>query len=246
MTRRASRTTKLLCCALAAAALLPRAARASAADAFENKVKPVSGQLYQKAGRIELTLPVLGLSVNDAFFSKYLLGAKVGYHVNEYLSVAATGALATNSATGSTAVCPFDQGCHPATQQQLYQVPGYVSWTAGLEVGFAPIYGKLNLFAEKAIHFDLSIAAGPDLVAYRDVLTADQVKAGATPGTVTAIGGHVGVGARVFLARFMALRLEVKDLLYQVPHLATGKLQTQLMGELGLSFFFPIAQRDAP
>jgi outer membrane beta-barrel protein len=245
MTRRASRTTALFVCVAALAALAPRSARASAADAFENKVKPVSGQLYRKAGRLELTLAP-ALSVNDAFFTKYLLGARLGYHFNEYFSLAATGALATNSPTGSTAVCPLGQGCHAASDGQLDQVPGYIKWMAGLELGFSPVYGKLNLFAEKAIHFDLSLLAGPDVIAYREVLTGPQVTAGQVPGTATAFGGHLGVGARVFLARYMALGLQLKDVIYSVPHLASGSLQTQLLGELGLSFFIPVSQRDEP
>jgi outer membrane beta-barrel protein len=236
--------TVLVCAALALAA--PRVARASAADAFENKVKPVSGQLYTKAGKLELTIPAGTLSLNDPFFSKIAAGAKLGYHFNEYFSLALTGAyMARTSPTGSTSVCPAGRGCETASQAQLNQVPGEIKWIAGAEIGFSPIYGKLNIFAEKAIHFDLSLLAGADLVSYRDVLGAVEANAGATPGTASSPGGHVGLGARIFLARFLALRLEVRDVIYSVPHLATGNLQTQLLAEGGLSFFVPVRRQDA-
>jgi outer membrane beta-barrel protein len=238
-----SRAAAALLCVLVA--LAPRAARASAADAFEHKVKPVSGQLYSKAGKLELTLPAAGLSLNDAFFSKYVAGAKVGYHLNEYFSIGLTGALATTSPTGSTAVCPVNQGCRAASTAQLNQVPGQMKWIAGAEIAFSPVYGKLNVFAEKAVHFDLSLLAGADLVAYRDVLGVVDANAGATPGTASSPGGHVGLGARVFFARILALRLEVRDIFYSVPNLATGSLQTQLLAEAGLSFFIPVARQDA-
>ncbi len=238
-----SRYAVLLSLALAAA--LPQAAWASAADAFENKVKPVSGQLYDKAGKLELTLPSARISLNDPFFSKYMAGAKLGYHFSEVFSLNVSGAAGVNSPTASTSVCPVNAGCRAASEKQLDQVPGFIRWTAGAELAFSPVYGKLNVFAERAVHFDLSLLAGPDVVAYRDVLSPGQVNAGEVPGNKLAVGGHLGLGARIFFLRFMALRLELKDVLYSVPHLATGSLQTQLFAEAGLSFFIPVATRDA-
>ncbi len=226
--------------------LAPRLAAASEADVFENKVKPVSGQVYRKAGKLELTIPSAQLSFGDAFFSKYMAGAKVGYHFTEYLSASLTGSAGVTSTTGSTVLCSDVQGlqgCHEASEQELYQVPGLIRWMAGAEIGFSPLYGKLNVFGEKAVHFDVSILGGADLVSYRDVLTGAQVAAGATPGNATAVGGHLGVGARIFLSRSVALRLELRDVVYSVSHLATGKLQNQLFGDIGLSFFIPLAQR---
>jgi outer membrane beta-barrel protein len=235
-----SRAATALACAGAIAALAPCAAFASAADAFEHKVKPVSGQLYEKSGKLELTATGL-LSVNDAFFSKYMAGAKLGYHFNEYFGLAVSGSAGTSSTTGSTTICPLNQTCHAADPSLLYLVPGDIKWMAGVELEFSPIYGKLNVFAEKALHFDLSLLAGADLVSYRDVLTTPSTVA---PGNATSPGGHVGLGARVFFARFMALRLELKDVIYSVPHLSQGNLQTQLMVEAGLSFFVPVVHRD--
>jgi outer membrane beta-barrel protein len=227
--------------AVALAALAPRAARGSAADAFENKVKPVSGQLYTKAGKLELT-PTGALSLNDAFFTKYMGGLKLDYHLSEYFSFGVTGLFGSTGTTGSTSVCPTNQPCRNASQNQLNQVPGEIKWVGGAEVAFAPIYGKLNVFAEKALHFDLSILGGLDLVNYRDV-AAPETGSG-SPGNVSTPGIHGGLGARVFLARSVALRLEVKDFIYRVKALDRGNWQSQLFAEAGLSFFIPVADRD--
>ncbi|HTP25642.1 MAG TPA: outer membrane beta-barrel domain-containing protein [Anaeromyxobacteraceae bacterium] len=235
MTRRA---TCWILSAAAVAAWAPGTALGSDVDAFENKVKPVS-QAYQKAGKLELT-PTGAVSLNDAFFTKYMGGLKVGYHLNEYFSFGLTGLFGGTSPTGSTSVCPAGQSCQPATSQQLNQVPGDIKWITGAELAFSPVYGKLNLFAEKAVHFDLSILGGADLVGYRNVVKSGQ---SGTPGTATSAGGHVGVGARIFLARFMALRVEVKDVIYSVPSLSTSQLQTQLFLDAGLSFFVPVTHR---
>ena len=241
-----SRSAALLLGTTALLVLAPALARASEADAFENKVKPVSGQVYEKAGKLELT-PAFQLSMNDAFFSKYLAGGKLAYHLSEYFSVGVNGVFAlANSATGSTNVCQGNAGCQPAQQVQLYQVPGYLKWVAGAEVAFSPIYGKLNLFAEKAVHFDLSVFAGADLVGYRDVLAASAVLGGSQPSDASSIGGHLGLGARIFLARSVALSLEVKDLFYKVQGLSTANLQAQLFAQAGLAFFIPLGSRSSP
>ncbi len=232
---------------VAAVALAPGLARGSAADAFENKIPPVSGQAYQKAGKLEVTVPSVELSLNDAFYSKYLFGAKLGYHLSEYFAVAVTGAYGATSTTGSTVVCEAQpaggSSCQTAAPEQLYQVPGQIRWLAAGELQFAPVYGKVNVFAELAVHFDLFLLGGVDLVSYRDVISAADAKPGvAQPGNATAVGGHLGVGSRIFLASFMALQLEAKDVLYSVPHLTTGQLQNQLFFDLGLSFFVPVAR----
>jgi outer membrane beta-barrel protein len=227
-------------------ALAPAAARPSAADAFENKVKPVSGQLYTKAGKLELTLPSARVSLNDAFFTKYMAGAKLGYHFAEWLSLGVGGAIGTSRPTGSTNVCPLGRGCREATDPELFQVPGLIKWTAMAELAFSPVYGKLNVFAEKAVHFDLSLFGGGGLVAYRDVLSGDQLVAtpGLTPGTATSPAFHAGVGARIFLARWVALRLELPVTFYRVSSLRTGNWQMQFFADAGLSFFLPVGSRD--
>ncbi len=245
-------TTGAVRLALLLAALAPGAASAgSKADAFEGKIQPISGQLYQKAGRLEVS-PTLDLSFNDAFLKKHFVGVKVGWHFTEFLSVGGTFAVGTTAATGSAVVCPANQGCHDATRAQLWQVPGAIRMMAGAEVAWAPVYGKLNLAAEQVLHFDLALLAGTDLIRRDEVLSRDAADAlqasGGKPPTATSLGGHVGLGVRVYLNRYMALRFDVKDYIYavKVPNWIEGSgnqprndVQNQLFIELGLSFFFP-------
>ncbi len=249
--RRSLALAALSAVALAAA---PGAARAdSRSDAFEGKIPPVSGALYRKAGRVELT--VTGdLSLNDAFFNKYFGGLKLGYHFTEAWSLSAHVASGAAVRTGSAVVCPTGAGCSPASDTQLYQVPGKLDLLTGLEVAWSPVYGKLNAFSEKVGHFDLSILLGADRFGFRKVLSkadAEALAPGQKPPGDAAWGGHVGLGARLFLAEWAALRLEVKDYVYQVtvPNLPAsgGKdVQNQLFTELGFSVFFPFQNRPLP
>lgn len=223
-------------------ALVPAPARGSGADAFENRVRPVSGQLYRKAGRLELS-PGVEISVKDAFFQKYLFGGKATFHIFESLSLGVSGAVGPSFVTGSTQVCAPNKPCRTATQAELAAVPGEIKMKAGGEVGFSPVYAKLNFLAEKAVHFDLSLLAGVDWFSYRQVLAPDST---ASPGTSSALGGHLGIGTRIFLAEWGALRVEFKDYLYPVDMAGSKRWQQQLFVEAGVSIFLPFRNRGAP
>jgi outer membrane beta-barrel protein len=225
------------------AALGAAPARASEADAFENKVPPISGQLYPKRGRIELTAGA-SLSVNDPFYAKTFGSLKLTWHLSELFSAGVHAAGGMASATGSTTICPANQGCRPADEVQLRQVPGKILWLAGAEGAFAPVYGKLNLLAELPVHFDLAILLGADWITFQKAADLPTAQLG-PPGSDSSLGGHVGLGMRFFFAGFMGLRFEVRDYLYSATIGSTGQshLQNQLFVDLGVSFFFPSSAR---
>lgn len=234
--------------AVLALAAWPRAALASKADAFENKIKPVSGHLFLKSNRLEIT-PTADFSMNDAFYNKYLFGAKLNWHFSEALTLGAAIAGGFSSPSGSAVVCPAGSGCKQASPAQLYQVPGDIKMIAGAEVGFSPVYGKLNIFAEKVLHFDLSLLGGVDDISYQSILDTPDAQAAAAansaPSSTSTVGGHVGVGVRFFLNDFITVRAELKDYVYsatihQLGGSTSGDVINQLFAELGVSFFFPM------
>jgi outer membrane beta-barrel protein len=244
-----ARRGTLLAAVAALACAAPQLARAqsSKADAFAGKIPPVSGQLYGKDHRWEATLNGL-VSVNDAFFNKYFVGARIGYHFTEHwsLAVGASGGLSVK--TGSAEVCSSTRGCSSATEQQLRQVPGRIRYIVGAEAAWTPIYGKLNVLSEQVAHFDLGILAGPDLVAHDEVLAKAVALAGKSPGVQSSFGGHVGLGARLFVTDAWAVRLDFKDYIYAVavPNTGSSKdVQNQLFTELGVSYFFPARTTSA-
>jgi outer membrane beta-barrel protein len=244
--RRAALTALLL---LAAARPLPGRA-ANKADAFEGKIQPISGQLYGKAGRLELTL--LGAtSLDDAFHKKYFGTLRAGWHFSEFLAASLSFSTGVTARTGSDTVCPANQGCRPASTAELYQVPGRLRSLASAEVAWTPVYGKLNLVAEQVAHFDLGLLLGVDWIAHDQVLSSNQALVQhLTPGAASTVGGHVGLGVRLFLTEAVALRWEFKDYVYtvKVPNLeqsgrSGGDVQNQLLTELGVSVFFPLQGR---
>jgi outer membrane beta-barrel protein len=243
-------TPRRLLAALALLVLPALAAAQSKSDAFAGKIPPVSGQLYRTAGRLELTVGP-AMSLNDAFYSKYFGTGRLTYHLSEFWSAGAYVSAGAAVASNSSVLCSSTTGCANAKETMQWQVPGRVRMIVGAEGGWTPVYGKLGIFAEQVAHFDLSILLGPDLVFHDEVLSAQDAAIreanGQTPGTQSAIGGHVGVAARLFLAQWFALRLEVKDYVYgvKVPNNAAvgTDIQNQLFTELGFSIFFPTRNR---
>lgn len=204
---------------------------------LEEKMPPVSGRLFLKNGRFEIS-PTLSASLADAFFQKYGVGLKLDYHLLETLSVGLHGLYAFNTASGVVTVCKPDGSCAAPEVADLVDVPGKIGLMAGAEVAWAPIYGKFSLFAEKVFHFDLAFLAG---------VSAIQYQAPGGTNTMT-VGGHFGVGQRYFITPDLTLRLELRDYVYSAETVTLGnsssKLENQIMFELGLSFFAGSGSED--
>jgi len=217
-----------------------KAARATLAD----KIPPVSGNLFFKKGRFEIA-PTVGLSLGDAFFQKYAFGLNLSYHVLESVSIGINGVYMLSTPGGSVTVCN-DAGCAGPKMEQLTRVPGNVSLLAGLDIAWSPFYGKINVMAEKVLHFDTSIFIGADVIQ----VAAFDKSSGVNKATFTG-GGHIGLGERIVFTDWIALRIELRDYMYGATvNLADAsgnpqtQFQNQLMFELGLSFFVGSGSKD--
>lgn len=200
---------------------------------LEDRIRPVSGGLFLRKGRTELT-PNVNVSVNDAFFQKYMFGLKLAYHVTDSVAIGLHGAFGISTPSGAINKCTA-AGCDNPTKDDLVGTPGNVTLLAGLGGEWAPLYGKLNLFGEKVLHFDTLFLAGLDGVQYANPVTAAS--------TFT-FGGHFGVGQHFVINEFSAIRVELRDYLYQGQRAnnlnGESHLENQLMLEIGISFFFPL------
>jgi outer membrane beta-barrel protein len=208
---------------------------------LRERVRPVSGHLFLKQGRFEFS-PSATLSVKDAFFTKYILGGTLTYHPTETLGLSLRAGYAIPTVAGAAQICRFSgddgsvRGCSKPTFDELDgKAPGQLSLLGGVDVQWAPIYGKVSLLAEQFVHFDLYGVGGATAVQYRG------------PGaTELTIGGNVGVGMRFFLNRWMTLRTEFRDLIYVEKAInPSTTLRNQLLFELGVSFFFPSAHPES-
>lgn len=206
---------------------------------LKDRIPPVSGHLFMMKGRFELT-PSVGVSLRDAFFTKYMAGAELTYHLTEDLGIGARVAYAKPTVSGSALICTNDgatRGCQSPTYAQIDgRAPGQISLLGGLNLQWAPIYGKISLVSESFLHFDLYGLGGVELVQY----AAPNGSTGSVK-KMTA-GGDLGLGARFFLNRWITVRTELGDVIYSEEVQGSGnQLRNQLMFQLGVSFFFPMS-----
>jgi outer membrane beta-barrel protein len=212
---------------------------------LRERIRPVSGKLFTKAGRFELS-PSASVSFRDAFFTKYVFGGALAFHLSDAFAVSLRGGYALNTVSGAGQKCVVDPaegpvGCRAPTFAELDGLgEGQILLLGGADLQWAPIYGKLGLLAESFAHFDLYAIGGVSVVQY----------AAPRPGTTLtgsqpalSYGGNVGVGSRFFLNRWLTLRAELRDLIYPEVTRRRGPtapvLRNQFLFELGVSVFLP-------
>jgi outer membrane beta-barrel protein len=204
---------------------------------LRERVHPVSGHMFLKRGRFEFT-PSVTRSFNDAFFTKNIFGADLGFFPTEEFGLHLSYGYAMSGVSGAAEICPQGSNCKPPTLDQLDgKAPGQITTLGGLDAEYAPIYGKIALFSESFLHFDLHAIGGAALVGYKG--PADP---GATTASkqMTTVGGNVGLGTRIFLNKWLTARADLRDLVYQEQlRSSQTSLRNQLLFELGLSFFLP-------
>ena len=249
----------IVCAALAPASVFAAPSRASQASEDEagdvaevdkdatgplkDRIRPVSGHVFLKAKRFELS-PEIGFSIKDAFFSKYVPGALLAYHFSESFTLGARFGYSIPVVSGAAEICTTTGGqrsCRAPTKAELDgRAPGQLKMVGGLEVQWAPIYGKLSILAEKFLHFDMYGILGPSFVQY-----AGPTVTGTGSATTSTLGANLGVGFRFFTNRWLAVRTELRDLVYSEKiQGGTSMIRGQIMFNLGLSVFFPTNFRE--
>ncbi len=155
----------------------------------------IQNRQYSKAHRLELSL-IGGFVSTDPFLSVRALGGSLSYYIKETWAIEAVGwkSFVSNSSANDS----------------LQQVLGAnvllnrPQWFAGLGVWYIPIYGKLSLFENAILHFDLGLTAGVGF-------TGTDSGTDFTP--------YLGIGQRLYLTKSLSLKFEYKIMRYneQVP-----------------------------
>jgi outer membrane beta-barrel protein len=198
---------------------------------LKDRIKSVSNRMYVKSGRLELTvLPLTSISLNDAFFQKYGLGAGFAYHISEAFAIQALLTYTLDPLNVDTGNAVY----HGDKVKTDIPYAGKRSFLFGADFCWSPVYGKVSLAAEYVMHFDTYVMGGIGAI-------------GGDLGDTTNFGfaGSFGLGLRFFFGRSIALKLELKDYMVfndKVKILegsdSKSDVQHQLLFNLGLSFFF--------
>jgi outer membrane beta-barrel protein len=211
---------------------------------------------YSVKNKIEVSL-FGGLSVDDIFTQHYTAALTVDYHIDEAFAL---------EAMWMTSKVPFmmcDEvaGSDPTEYEDCAGVRWHeytdaydnihqdaklspsnadlamISNYLGLNVQFSPIYGKFSFFKLGLVHADFYVSAGGGMAT-----TEYQRPNKHWVDTGTYFVGNFGLGFRIFLARWFALRLDVRDFTFAARVLpeagpsGAGAPETKIRNTLFVSF----------
>jgi outer membrane beta-barrel protein len=183
------------------------------------RIPSVTRRSFVKRGRVEV-FPTLSLSLNDPFYDHVIGSVGISYHVLESLSIGLTGEYVQSVDSGVPVV-----RAGPAPTVDV----DHARYGGRLDVAWSPFYGKVSLMAESVLHFDVYLVGGVGMVG--------REKNG------MGIAGMLGVGEHLFFNRWVGLRVELQDQMFNLarnPAKPTEeKLQHLLTAVVGVSFFLP-------
>lgn len=187
----------------------------------DDRVKAVQRKLYLKKRRFELN-PSVSYSVNDPYYSKAGAAVRLGYYLQDSLSIGVRGAWLN--------VIPSDD---VRTAKRNFQSRIFFSvpqWAVMANVEWSPIYGKVAIF-NSILHFDGYLTAGPGVVS-----TETSALRGLNP--AVDLGGGLRFVAKDFLAVNAALiNTSYVDIPTGSPKAATQNILTL---NAGISLFLPL------
>jgi outer membrane beta-barrel protein len=207
---------------LLAAVLSAHAARADCVDPVE-KAKLIAEKRgrraderdFVKAARHELTLQG-GYYVSDLLDGTYVVGGAYTYHLTEDAGIEASFSFSQVRSSVASRL-ERDRGVMVLPKQdRVYLVFTDLIWS--------PVHGKMRVFADSIVHFDLFGAVGVGII--------DNA-------TSYGAAGQFGLGSKIFLSRSWAVRLDVRDQLYKQQILSVRQYVQDFSLTLGVSVFLP-------
>ena len=190
----------------------------SLGKALDDRIKAVQGKKFLKRLRFEL-LPWAGTTLNDAFYQYFHTGLNGTFHIMEGLAVEAGFSVAPMRIELPT-VLLLRQNKSAVPEAARYFCNVY----ADLQV--SPIYGKMAIFSEWIIHYDMFFKGGAGLA-------VDSSQWYVHP-QVT-----VGMGQRLFLFDWMVLRADIQGSLYPQGRLLISAVQNHIVALAGVGFYIP-------
>jgi outer membrane beta-barrel protein len=170
---------------------------------------------FVKIGRHELTLQG-GYYVSDLFDGTFVVGGAYTYHLTEDAGIEAS---FNYSRVRSSVASRLEQDRGVTVLPKEDRV--FLIFT---DLIWSPIHGKMRVFADSIIHFDIYGAAGIGVV---------------DNSTSFGVAGQFGVGTKIFLSRSWAIRLDVRDQLYRQQVLSVNQYVQDFSLTLGVSLFLP-------
>ena len=163
-------------------------------------------QIYAlRRHRLELN-PYWGFTLNDQFVSHPGPGVDINYYITNVLAVGVNG----NFYGGLNEDSDFNFENRRATR---VAVPlNEYQWGANLNFTYVPMYGKFAGFNEFIFSYDAFLLGGLGAISTRPIAVIDPDNRNFS--FKPKLDFNVGFGLRIFLNRWFAARLEIRDYIY--------------------------------
>ncbi|RMG20338.1 MAG: outer membrane beta-barrel domain-containing protein [Deltaproteobacteria bacterium] len=247
-----------------ALALLFAAAWAGEAAAVGPSSEVVQERLYTFNGRFDLTV-LGGISLNNKLHDHYGVALLPAFHFTDAWALELTGGYflgiekrrLTNSADAFSPGIRKNIADNDGLNDEFSGM-GTLTWVAEGALRWSPIYGKLSLAAELPLHVGAYVAVGGGFVGVQRVSLVDCtnvvdsdgdgfVEATCTTENSAKPSGMFALGLRFYLSDWLALRAEVRDILFPdryrldigtAEERTVSGIQSVLLFMGGASFYF--------
>jgi outer membrane beta-barrel protein len=169
-----------------------------------------------------------GSTIGQDFYHTMMVSAKLGFHITDWLSLSGVGGFAvSNLATGfQERVVETLPGMPNAglprepTSGAAQASMDKIKMMGAAQLEFTPFTGKYSMFGKIFAHYDFYFFGGVGALSFEPTNTA--ALAGCAPRCVEVSGwkpgGNVGVGLHTFFNQFVALNVELRDIIAQTNY----------------------------
>lgn len=195
---------------------------------FKDKIHVIQRKPVLQKKRLELA-PRFGTSFNDPLYKSFRVGLNANYHISERLFIGAT----VDWYDFGSALGGYTDVYERVTSQTNGAPDTPVPlWSAGAELGFAPIFGKFSMFNKRLGFYDVGVTAGAAYV------TSESIRL-RVPNS--GVGGTVSVFNHIFINEWFSLNFEVRDTIYfaNLKGATEKSLSHAASVGAGIGMFFP-------
>ena len=195
--------------------------------------------------------PYWSFTLNDQFVGHPGPGLSINYYISNVLAVGVNGNFYAGLNSDSDFNFQNRRATRVATPLNEYQ------WGAALNFTYVPMYGKFAGFGDFIFHYDAYVVGGVGALSTRPipVIDPDNRNFSFKP----KIAFNAGIGLRIFLNRWLAATMEVRDYIYneELEALTVAPTQQQqqdkgtwfgenrltnnVQAQVGISIFIPFS-----
>ncbi|MCB9558701.1 MAG: outer membrane beta-barrel domain-containing protein [Deltaproteobacteria bacterium] len=158
----------------------------------------VQPKAFLKRRRVELT-PFYATTVNDTLIQHSAIGLELNYFITDILNIGVLGMYYVSNVLDQEFYTRHHFNVVPTLNRYLY--------TATLNMGYVPIYGKFDIFNYWILHYEVFATGGVGVTGTEIIPRKLENEAF----TNIALTFQVGIGGRIFVNKWLALQVAFRD-----------------------------------